>query len=280
MSRHDTDDTTLRVVKANICVHTSCFIKSCRGRFVRKCAEAPSPQHCWLTPWQTAQRAHHSSFSILSSPAGEQPMIDPREIKLQLNIEKRVTAWRSTWIRDGACISHQSKFGVLIKSSLVCECRAREKGVCGWVFFCVLRAPLFSPLVILLTLNYLINVNTICELIHPSTCSRWRAHYFGQGEPRAFTQSLIPPHSASSAVHIQKTCSHIGTFSTSSQHWNVWSIGNPWWRWTQKRSLDPSRTQIMTNIHLDEQGANEGTRNRLCDMWWTGVCYKLLLQLS
>ena len=148
-------------------------------------------------------------------------MIDPREIKLQLNIKERVTARRSTWIRWGTYVSHQSEFRVLIKNLPVYVC------VCVCVCVCarVLGVPLFSPLVVLLTLNHLINFNTFCELIHPSLWSRrlthththadthkhththtWYAHYFGRGDAHAFTTpehtwSLTHPHFVGNSLH-------------------------------------------------------------------------------
>lgn len=55
---------------------------------------------------------------------------------------------------------------------------------------------------------------------------------------------------------------------------NIWSMGNSQRWYTQKRSLDPSQTEIMTNIHLDVRGGKwEGHKTtRAYDILWCGVC--------
>lgn len=207
-----------------------------------------------------------SSFiTVLSSrndPAGEQPMTDPGELRLQLNIEKRVTAWHGAWIRGGTSISHQSKFSVLIKK----KNKNLPVCVCESMCICVPGLPLFSPLVILLTLNHLINFNPFCELTRPSPWSRRLTHTF---------EMLI-----TSVKEVQTPCTpdHLHTLillailtliththnSTSSQCWRVWSIGNPWWRRPppKKKVTGPEPDgrggQIMINIHLEVQGAKWG----------------------
>lgn len=79
----------------------------------------------------------------------------PVQIKLQLNIKKRVTAWRSTWISGRTYVTHQSNFSVLIKKKSLFV--RWIESVCG----CVLWGPLFSPLVISRVPNYLINFNSL-----------------------------------------------------------------------------------------------------------------------
>lgn len=175
-----------------------------------------------------------SSFiTLLSSrndPAGEQPMTDPGELKLQLNIEKRVTAWHSSWIRGGTSISHQSKFSVLIKKKNrpVCVCER----MCGYVHLRP-RAPIVQSIGHIAhfksphQLQSLLWVDTPITLVKETHAHVWNAHYLGQGGANTLhTWSLTHPHFVGN-THTYYTHTHN---SASSQCWRVWSIGNPWWR--------------------------------------------------
>lgn len=133
--------------------------------------------------------------------------------------------------------------------------------------------------------------NTFCELMHPSTWSRWfprihiwYAHYFSQGDACTFTvHPSTSTHSpfcysySSLQTHLIHTLPRILNtkyFQQDCDAENIWSMGNSQRWYTQKRSLDPSQTEIMTNIHLDVRGGKwEGHKTtRAYDILWCGVC--------